>query len=79
MKTLAEKIAYQERQQIERAIEWAGNQKRLADVLGVSKQVVNGWSTRGRISATAAAKLEEIDGSYFNKKDMRPDVKEWYL
>lgn len=79
MSTLAERIEAQERQQIEKAIEWAGTQQRLADILGVSRQVVSAWNCRGRISATAAANLEKITKGEFKKSEMRPDVKEWYL
>lgn len=79
MTTLHEKIKAHEAAQIIKAVDWAGSQSNLASVLDVSPQVVSNWVKRGRISATAAAKLEEKTGGEFKKKDMRPDVKEWYL
>jgi DNA-binding transcriptional regulator YdaS (Cro superfamily) len=79
MSTLAEQLEAQEREQIKRAVDWAGSQRRLASYLGVSRQVVNGWVSRGRISATKAAELEKATNGYFKKSEMRPDVKEWYL
>lgn len=79
MQTLEQQIKAHEARQLMKVIEWAGSQKTLARFLGVSTQVVSNWVSRGRISATAAAKLEEKTGGQFQKKDMRPDVKEWYL
>lgn len=58
-------------------VAWAGNQTVLANELGVSRQVVHGWLTRGRISATMAIKVEEITCGKFTKEQLRPDVKTW--
>jgi hypothetical protein len=48
---------------------------RMAQRLGVSQQVVQGWFLRGRISATAAIKAEAVYG--IKKEDLRPDVTNW--
>lgn len=72
-------LQIKEKQQLESAIEWAGSPQMLAKFLNVSPQVVNNWTSRGRISATAAALLEFKTSGKFKKSEMRPDVKEWYL
>jgi DNA-binding transcriptional regulator YdaS (Cro superfamily) len=56
-----------------------GSQSKLADALGVSRQVVSNWLTRGRISATMAAKAETITNGQFKKQDLRPDVTKWEI
>jgi len=77
--SIQDRLQQQEKEQLDAAIKWAGSRPILAKILGVSQQVVHGWVQRGRISATAAAKLEEITKGEFKKSEMRPDVKEWYL
>ena len=52
----------------------------MAEAAGVKRQTVYNWFRRGRISATAAAKLERhilVDG-VITKEQMRPDVLEWF-
>lgn len=77
--SIEKKIQQQEKEQLKEAISWAGSKSTLAKILDVSPQVVSGWVSRGRISATAAAELEKISKGRFKKSEMRPDVKEWYL
>lgn len=77
--SIEKQIQKQEKEQLERAVAWAGSKSMLAKILGVSPQVVHGWCKRGRISATSAAHLEKITEGLFKKSEMRPDVKEWYL
>jgi DNA-binding transcriptional regulator YdaS (Cro superfamily) len=49
----------------------------LAEKLGESTQTVSNWVARGRISATAALKVEEFTSGKFKASEMRPDVKQW--
>ena len=52
----------------------------MAVAAGVERQTVYNWFRRGRVSATAALRLERdilVDG-VINKEEMRPDVKEWF-
>lgn len=79
MTTLKEMIEKQEAEQLQAAIDWAGGQTTLAQFLGESPQTVSNWSARGRISAKAAARLEEKTSGKFKRSEMRPDVKDWYL
>ena len=79
MKSIKEQIEEQQKQELSRLLDWAGNQSRLADMLGVTRQVVYGWLMRGRISATAAAEAEKQTRGIISKRSLRPDVKEWRL
>jgi DNA-binding transcriptional regulator YdaS (Cro superfamily) len=56
-----------------------GGQSQLARFLGVSKQAVNQWVSRGRISATAAIHVEALTGGAFRKEDLRPAVTKWIV
>lgn len=54
----------------------------LASLTGRSSQTINGWKSRGRVSATAAheiCQLEEIKALGFTREKLRPDVKYWYI
>ena len=77
MKTLTQMIIEQEVSQLKALIEWAGTQKALSEKLGESTQTVSNWVARGRISATAALKVEELTNGEFKASEMRPDVKQW--
>lgn len=77
MKTIAEQILDAEIEQLDKLIEYVGGQKNLADFLDVSKQTVWNWVLRGRISATAALKVEGLTNGKFKASEMRPDVKQW--
>lgn len=54
------------------------NKATLAKELGVSRQTVNNWFSRGRISATYAIIASEHPKVNITKEEMRPDVKEWF-
>ena len=58
-------------------IKFAGGQSRLARGLGVSRQVVNEWVKRGRISAMMAIEAEKETNGYVTKGELRPDVENW--
>ena len=76
-KSILEQIKEQEREQLEKLIAYAGSMSALAVLLDTSAQVVSGWLSRGRISATAALKVEEFTNGKFKASEMRPDVKQW--
>ena len=56
------------------------NKSAMAVAAGVERQTVYNWFRRGRVSATAALRLERdiLVGGVINKEEMRPDVKEWF-
>lgn len=60
-------------------ISFAGSQAKLARGLGVSRQVVRGWVSRGRISATMAIKAERETNGYVKREELRPDVGNWFF
>ena len=60
-------------------IVWVGSQSRLAKSLGVERQVVAGWVRRGRVSASAAIKIEQLTDGLFKKEALRPDVVCWEI
>lgn len=54
----------------------------LASITGNSRQTVNGWLARGRVSAQAAhhmCQLDEVKAHGFTRESIRPDVKFWYI
>jgi transposase len=56
------------------------NKSDMAKAAGVERQTVYNWFRRGRISATAALRLEHHSKVMLiiSKEEMRPDVTEWY-
>jgi len=54
------------------------NKSSLAKALNVSRQTVNNWFKRGRISATQAIFAEQLEQVTITKEEMRPDIKEWF-
>lgn len=56
------------------------NKSSIAQAAGVKRQTVYNWFRRGRISATAAIKLEQhiLVNGVITKEQMRPDVAEWF-
>lgn len=56
------------------------NKTRMAEACGVNRQTVYQWFRRGKISATAAIKLENHEKvkGVITKEQMRPDVNEWF-
>ena len=75
--SLAEELKRHQKEGLLLLIEWHGSQVMLANRLGVSKQTVNNWVSRGRISAKSAIVAERITGKEFKKEQLRPDVIEW--
>lgn len=56
------------------------NKSAIAEACDVNRQTVYHWFRRGRVSATAAIKLEsheKVKGE-ITKEEMRPDVQEWF-
>lgn len=79
MKSIAEQIREMEQTKLLELIDYVGGQSQLARFLGVSKQAVNQWVSRGRISATAAIDAEALTGGVFRKEDLRPAVTKWIV
>lgn len=70
-------VTQRQKDNLYKLIAWVGSQSRLAKQLGVSRQTVNNWISRGRISATAAIEVERKTDGLFKKEDLRPDVVQW--
>lgn len=77
MKTIAEQIKEMEKKALDALIEHMGGQASLARFLGVSRQSVNEWVSRGRISATAAIEVDKLTNGLFKREDLRPAVTQW--
>lgn len=77
MKSIAEQIKEVESGRLAELVEYMGGQASLARFLGVSRQSVNEWVSRGRISATAAIEVERLTNGAFKKEDLRPAVTQW--
>ena len=56
------------------------NKSSIALAAGVKRQTVYNWFRRGRISTTAAKKLEQhiLVKCVITKEQMRPDFTEWF-
>ena len=76
-------LSIQEQQKIALGVLWKCfkfNKSSIALAAGVKRQTVYNWFRRGRISETAAVKLEQhilVEG-IITKEQMRPDVAEWF-
>jgi DNA-binding transcriptional regulator YdaS (Cro superfamily) len=70
-------VTQRQKDNLHKLIAWTGSQSRLAKQLGVSRQTVNNWISRGRISATAAIEVDRKTDGLFKKEDLRPDVVQW--
>lgn len=77
MKSIAEQIKEMEQRKLTELVEYVGGQASLARFLCVSRQSVNEWVSRGRISATAAIEVEKLTNGLFKKEDLRPAVTQW--
>lgn len=77
MKSIAEQIKEMEQRKLTELVDYMGGQASLARFLGVSRQSVNEWVSRGRISATAAIEVEKLTNGLFKKEDLRPAVTQW--
>lgn len=73
----AQNIKDQEEKALLELIEHYGSQAELGRAIGESRQVVQNWVARGRISAQAAIKVEKATGGRFTKWYMRPAVSVW--
>ena len=72
-----QELKYRQAEQLMKLISWVGTRARLAKELGESNQTVYGWVSRGRISASAAIRVEEKTEGLFTKEMLRPDVVSW--
>lgn len=72
-----EQILEQQKLQLFKLLAWVGSQQRLANELGTTRQAVNNWIARGRISATCATLVERKTAGLFKRSDLRPDVVNW--
>jgi hypothetical protein len=76
-------LTIQEQQKIALGVLWKCfkfDKSKIALAAGVKRQAVYNWFRRGRISATAAANLEQhiLVKGVITKEQMRPDVAEWF-
>lgn len=78
MKSVDEQLAEHHAEMLGRVLAWAGSPSTLAELLGVTPQAVNSWMARGKISATAAVKVEEVSRGLFKARDLRPSVAQWW-
>lgn len=76
-KSLLEQIKEQEKEQLDKLVSYAGSVSMLGRFIDEMPQTINGWLSRGRISATAALKVEKLTNGKFKASEMRPDVKQW--
>ncbi len=70
-------IKIAQKQKLEELFYHYGSKTSTAKALGVSRQVVNHWAVRGRVSAKYAIKVERVTNGEFRKQDLRPDVQVW--
>jgi len=57
---------------LDRAVEKAGSQLRLASILGIKPPSVTGWYDRGRVPAERCIAIESATG--VTRYELRPDV-----
>lgn len=61
--------------EIQRAVDVAGGQQKLAEAAGVSPQAVSFWVTGARlISAEYVLKVEQATAGRVTRYDLRPDI-----
>lgn len=77
MISIKDRWQIEQKSALETLIKWAGDASTLGKVLGESTMTVINWRNRGRMSARAACKLEQIDGCPLTKEQVRPDVMRW--
>lgn len=61
---------------LQRAIDHAGSVTALADAVGVGVSAVYNWRTRGRVSLTAALRIEELTEHALTVYDLCPQLRE---
>ena len=69
-----EQIKKQQSSQLLKLIEWVGSKAKLGRECNASKQTVNGWCKRGRISKEAAMIVHTKSDGLFKREDLRPDI-----
>lgn len=58
---------------IKKAVSILGSQKKMADSLGVSKQLISNYvNGRAKVTAANAKKIEELTG--IKREEIRPDL-----
>lgn len=57
-----------------RAVEVAGSQTRLAQLVGCSQQAVAKWIVRGRAPAERVLSIEAATNGAVTRHDLRPDL-----
>lgn len=62
----------EENRPLQRAIDAAGSQQRLAEFLGIRSASISEWKARGRVPAERVLAVEEASG--VSRHDLRPDV-----
>lgn len=70
-------VKKEQKEAMDKLLEFAGTQKRLADALGAPPTTVSGWVSRGRISATMAIVAERVTSGEITKEELRPDIESW--
>jgi len=78
MRSIDDRLAEHEAEMIKQVVAWAGSATTLAALLEVPTQTVLSWLARGRISARAAVKVEELSDGAFKARDLRPNVAVWW-
>jgi len=61
---------------LDKAIEIAGSQEALGDMIGYSQDAVSIWKTKkgGKVPAEAAPKIDAALNGAVTKNDLRPDI-----
>jgi len=72
-----QQIKQQQYDELMKLLAWIGSRARLAAELGETRQTVYAWVKRGRISASAARRVDEKTEGLFSKEMLRPDVVVW--
>jgi DNA-binding transcriptional regulator YdaS (Cro superfamily) len=67
-------IKQQQRESLDKLIEFAGSRYALAKLMGIKSPSVDGWHNRGRTSKKGAIKAEHITGGKLTRYDLRPDI-----
>lgn len=62
-------------QAVKEAVNWAGTQCRLAEILGTTQASVSAWINRfGRIGSSYALKVHQLTNGKISAYDLRPDL-----
>lgn len=67
-------VAAPARSALEKAIEIAGSEEKLGELIGYSQPAVNKAKRRGRPSAEMAAKIDAALAPKITKTELRPDL-----